>query len=52
MDNNIQFYNILLTNSHIEFIRRQTNEVVHELTKTATLIPSFHIFDEIHNMYC
>jgi len=47
MDNNIQFCNIFLTNSHVEFIKRQENEVAHELTKAATLLPSFHTFDEI-----
>jgi len=46
MDNNIQFCNIVLTNSHVEFIRRQVNEVAHELAKATTLFPSFHIFDE------
>jgi len=47
MDNNIQFCNIFLTNSHVEFIRRQTNEVVHELSKATTLFSNFYIFDEI-----
>ena len=47
MDNSIQFCNIFLTNFHVEFIRRQANEVAHELAKAATLFPNFHIFDEI-----
>lgn len=47
MDQSIQFCNTFLTNSHVEFIRRQANEVAHELAKAATLLPSFHIFDEI-----
>nr|ABD28710.1 Polynucleotidyl transferase, Ribonuclease H fold [Medicago truncatula] len=46
MENTIQFCNIFLTNSHVEFTRRQANEVAHELAKAATLGPSFHIFDE------
>jgi hypothetical protein len=47
MDNSIQFCNIFLTKSYIEFVRRQTNEVARELVKAATLFPSCHIFDEI-----
>jgi len=31
----------------LSFIRRQTNEVTHELAKTATFSCNFHIFDEI-----
>jgi len=46
MDNNIQFCNFFLTNSHVEFIRRQANEVAHDLAKTSTLFTSFHIVDE------
>lgn len=38
-----------LTNSHVEFIRRQINGVVydHELAKATISLPSLHIFDEI-----
>jgi len=47
MDNCIKFCNSYLTNSHVEFIRRQTNEVAHELVKITTSIHNFCIFDEI-----
>ncbi|AES77252.1 hypothetical protein MTR_7g006380 [Medicago truncatula] len=36
MDSCIQFCSTYLTNSHVEFIRRQANEVAHELAKTTT----------------
>jgi len=47
MDSSIQLCSTYLTNSHFEFIRRQTNEVAHALAKTATSSTSFHIFDDI-----
>jgi hypothetical protein len=47
MDSSIQLCNSYLTNSYIEFIRRQSNEVAHELAKAATFLHSFRIFDEI-----
>jgi hypothetical protein len=46
-DSSIQLCSSYLTNSHVEFIRRQTNEVAHELVKTATSSTDFRIFDEI-----
>jgi len=52
MDNNIQFCNIFLRNSHVEFIRRQTNEVAHELhySLASTSLMIFQcIFDLIFN---
>ena len=36
-------FNHLYENSSIEFVRRQTNGVAHELVKAATLSVSFHI---------
>ena len=33
MDSNIQYCNLYTTNSDVDFNRRQTNEVAHELTK-------------------
>jgi len=47
MDSSIQLCSSYSTNSHVEFIRRQTNEVAHELTKAATSSTSFRIFNEI-----
>ncbi|KEH41560.1 hypothetical protein MTR_1g052310 [Medicago truncatula] len=47
MDSSIQLCSTYLTNSHVEFIRRQTNEVAHALTKGATSSTSFHAFDDI-----
>ncbi|AES90835.1 hypothetical protein MTR_4g098670 [Medicago truncatula] len=46
-DSSVQLCNFYLTNSHVEFIGRQTNEVAHELAKATTSIPSFRIFYEI-----
>jgi hypothetical protein len=43
MDSIIQLCNSYLTNSYVEFIRRQANEVAHELAKVATSIRSFRI---------
>ena len=34
-------------NSHVEFNRRQTNRVAHELTLTALSIPSPHVIDDV-----
>jgi ribonuclease HI len=39
--------NTSLMNSHVKFIRRQANEVVHRLAKTAPLLTSFHIHIDI-----
>jgi len=47
MDSSIQFCSTYLTNSHVEFIRRQTNEVAHTLAKAATSSTSFHVFHDI-----
>ncbi|XP_024634509.1 uncharacterized protein [Medicago truncatula] len=47
MDSNIHFCNTYLKNSHVEFIRRQANEVAHALAKTATSSTSFLVFDDI-----
>jgi len=47
MDSSIQFYNSYLTNSYIEFIRRQVNEVANEVAKATTFLHNFRIFDEI-----
>jgi len=47
MDSSIQLCKSYLTNSYIEFIRRQSNEVAHELAKAATFLHNFRIFDEI-----
>jgi hypothetical protein len=47
IDNAIQLCNSYLTNSHVEFIRRQVNTVAHELAKADTSSSSFRIFDEI-----
>ena len=47
MDNSIHFCNTYLTNSHVEFIRRQANEVAHTLAKAATFNTSFQVFDDI-----
>ena len=47
MDSSFQFCSSYLTNSHVEFIRRQANKVAQELTKAATSSTSFRIFDEI-----
>jgi len=48
MESSIYFLNNHLTNSHVEFIRRQANEVAHNLTKAATSSTSFQVFDDIH----
>jgi len=47
MDNSIQFCSVQLTNYHIEFIKRQANEVAHELVRAAISLSSFHIYDDI-----
>jgi ribonuclease HI len=47
MDTSTQFCSTYLTNSHVEFIRRQANEVAHTLTKAATSNPSLQVFDDI-----
>lgn len=39
------------TNSWIEFIRRQTNEIAYCLAKVATSYSSFHVFYRHSNMY-
>jgi len=36
-----------LTNSDLKFIRRQTNNVAHNLTKKAPSNPNFHIYSNI-----
>lgn len=41
MDSNIQYCNLHLKNSHVEFIRRQSNKVAYELAKTTTSLPNF-----------
>jgi len=38
---------LYLTNSIVEFTRRQANEVVHELAQAALSEPSFRIFDNV-----
>jgi len=43
----IHFCRMYLTNSHVEFIKRQANEVTHTLAKAATSNTSFHVFDDI-----
>jgi len=35
-------------NSSVKFVRRQANEVAHQLAKAATLSTSFHILIEPH----
>jgi hypothetical protein len=35
------------TNSHVEFIMRQANEVGHNLVKIAQCLTNFHIFTDI-----
>jgi len=47
MDSSIQFCNTYLTNFHVEFIRRQANDVAHTLSKAATSSTNFHVFDDI-----
>ncbi|XP_024626609.1 uncharacterized protein [Medicago truncatula] len=47
MDSSIHFCRSFLTKSHVEFTRRQANEVAHTLAKAATSSSSFRIFDEI-----
>lgn len=47
MANNIHYYSLYLTNSHDEFARRQSNEIIHNLAKTTTYLPNFHIFDDV-----
>jgi len=47
MDSSIQFCRNHLTNSHVEFIRRQANEVAHTLAKAAIFSTSFRVFDDI-----
>jgi len=46
MESSIYFLNNHLTNSHVEFIRRQANEVAHNLAKAATSSTSFQVFDD------
>jgi len=45
MDSSIQFCSTYLTNSHVEFIKRQANEVAHVLAKAITSSTHFCIFD-------
>jgi len=47
MDSSIQLCNSYLTNSRIEFIRREANEIAYELAKATTFLLSFRIFNEI-----
>jgi ribonuclease HI len=47
MDSSIQLCRNHLTNSHVEFTRRQANEAAHVLAKAATSSTSFHVFDVI-----
>jgi hypothetical protein len=42
-----RLHNSFFTNSRVEFIRRQANEVAHALARVATSLASFHIFIEI-----
>jgi len=46
-ESSIQLCRNHLTNSHVEFIRRQANEVAHILTKAAIFSTSFRVFDDI-----
>jgi ribonuclease HI len=46
-DSNIQFCSLQLTNSQVEFIRRQANVVAHELAQAATSSSSFRTYIEI-----
>jgi len=40
-------FSSFFTNSQVEFIRRQANEVTHSLARAAPLLPSFHLFTEM-----
>jgi ribonuclease HI len=42
-----RLHNVFFTNSRVEFIRRQVNEVAHVLARVTTSLASFHIFIEI-----
>jgi hypothetical protein len=42
-----RIYNSLLTNSRVEFIKRQVNEAAHALTRVTTSIANFHLFIDI-----
>ena len=50
MDSNRHYCSLYLPNSHVEFSRRQPNEVVHELAKTTLSESSFRIFDYVPNV--
>lgn len=41
------FFSPFFTNSNVEFIRRQVNEVVHNLVRVAMSLVSLHIFTDI-----
>lgn len=47
MDSILQFCSLQLTNSRVEFIRRQANVVAHELAQAATSLSSFRTCIEI-----
>jgi ribonuclease HI len=47
MDSSRHFCNTHITNSHVEFIRRQANEVAHTLARVASSSTGFQIFDDI-----
>jgi len=47
MDSNIPYCFYYLPNTHVEFTRRQANEVVHQLARTFTSLTSFRIFDDV-----
>jgi len=36
-----------ITNYHVEFNKRQANEIAHELDKADTSSHSFHIYDDV-----
>ena len=47
MDSNMQFCSTNLTNSRVEFIRRQANAVAYELAQAATSSPNFRIYNDV-----
>jgi len=47
MEDTRNYCSLYLTNTIVEFTRRQANEVAHELTQTALSEPSFRISDNV-----
>jgi hypothetical protein len=43
----VRAFFLLISQTHVEFSRRQANEIVHNLSRVTILLTSFYIFPDI-----